>query len=830
MASRVTLFARIRVWLVLLLLVGSAGVALPAAGQAPPANLSTEDAPAGIAIAASAAYGGVYRPGSWVPVTIELENTSSDLQAELRVGVERSSTLYGTQVDLPNGARKAVTVYVFVPTSSRQLAVSLLAGDEPLASRAVTLTPRPSREQIVGIVTVEGSGPALPNRLADNRPVSSIALRIADLPDQAAGLSSFDTLVFDDLPTSELSTAQLTALRDWVVRGGQLVIAGGPGAERTLAGLPPLLQPVAISGNETVPAAILFGADTAATGLTLAQATALTGADGTTLSHPLQNSALPAAAPWLFGRQVGQGSVVFFAAALNTPDFARWPEAERFWSDLLQRNQSLPPGFGPDDMSRDRFIDGNIASMLTRLPILAFPPLELIGGLLLAYIVLVGPVTYLVLRRLDRLALGWLVVPALTLVFAFSAYGLSYARRGGDIVLNQITLIEAFDSGAGSAELARIRSFVGLFSPRQQQYELELAAAPAGSPVLTRPISLQGPWDQRSDAQAGVFLQPDQGGAPLAELPVAQWSMRGLINDEVREYNILQATVTLDGDKLSAEVHNNGDTPLVDLTVVQGNQVAHIGDLAPGERRTAPLSLARPGAGGFRADNIIPLSYLVYQAELDQANQPGGTPLDAEVQLRINLLDALYGYGPIQRSAWPLVVGWSQQTVLAVTLPAERADQRQLTMVMATPRLKLAGSALTLDRGWFVRSSSVAPEQVCMGSQGAGFSFVGPDGTRPVEVTLQLPQLFAGLQADRLVVHSAADGGWPADAGIEVLDWDSGAWVAQETRDRNLELTDPARFLSSSGAVKVRITPPPVASNAGCVYVDAAVAGNVMSR
>ena len=61
--------------------------------------------------------------------------------------------------------------------------------------------------------------------------------------------------------------------------------------------------------------------------------------------------------------------------------------------------------------------DQTIVAAVSNLPSLALPPIGGLLVLLFGYIVLVGPVNYLVLRRLDRREWAWFTVPALIVVF-----------------------------------------------------------------------------------------------------------------------------------------------------------------------------------------------------------------------------------------------------------------------------------------------------------------------------------------------------------------------------------------------------------------------------
>lgn len=779
---------------------------------------------AGITLDARPAFGSIYRPGSWVPVYVTVQNDSSDIAAEVRI-TARSSATFGTTLDLPNGARKTVTVYVFVPDSARRMTVHLVRQGSPvidqtstLAQQQVTLDPQNSRVHMVALLTGEGTSVRLPDRLAHDARVVNVSLDPAALPDRALGLAMFDTLVLNNVPTHALNEAAQTTLREWVLRGGHLVVAGGPGAEQTLAGLPPELQPVQVLGQEPVAATALLGDATADLG-TLSLARVEPVAEARIL--PVTGINPVGELPLLVERPAGSGSVTFFAAALNVPALDNVADEQRFWSNLLRQRQNLPVGFGPANPNLDMFTESNVATSLTRLPALELPALATLGLLLLTYIVLVGPVTYLLLRKLDHQALGWIVVPALTIMFALVAYGMGYAKRGGDVVLNQISLVEPLR--AGSAEdMARVRSFVGVFSPERRSYTLETPRA-----ALLRPISLQGPWDTGQGSQSGVFLQdqslPAVSGAQATNLEVPQWSMRAVMADELRPYQSVTAQVTLDGTKLTGVVRNVGDLPLRDVVLIQGEQVAHLGDLAPGEEQQAALTLDTASShNNFQGHT--PLSYLIYGDEMDRMQKSHSQPLPPDKQLRAGLLDALYSYGPTTRNAQPMLLAWADQSLLTVEVVDQRVARQQLSLITFNPRLHVTSQELTLGQGWMERRIEADPESQCMGSQGIGFTLFG----QPVIETLRLPPELAGLQPEQITLIPLADGPWPADITVELFDWNAGEWMTQSVDAQPLTLEQPAGFLSNRGEMRLRINGEVGMQNApGCMIIDAALAGTM---
>lgn len=805
---------------------------LPITGAVPePADPNAASDATGIALNAVPLYDGIYRAGSWVPIRVTADNEGADLAAMVQVNTNRG-TVFAANLDLPRGARKTVLVYAFISNLNRRMTVRLMDGERQLAQKNVALEPHAGNEQMVGVISDDGVGIRLPDRLTTNARLVGVPIGLNDLPEHALGLSSFDALIFNDVATAPLNEAQRSALQEWVLRGGQVIVGGGATAARTLDGLPQALQPVRVTGTQQVPAAtLLSSAEGWREQLILAQTEPTGGTEATAQSYVRANSALKQSdeAQVVLERRLGRGSAVFVAFALNTPVLTSWPDGQRFWTELLPSRQVLPQDFAPNEMSADAFIESNVASVLTGLPALEFPSLLLLGGLLLAYIVLVGPVTYVILRRLDRQALGWIVVPVITLTFAVVAYGLGYAQRGGDVVFNQITLVEPLNPDEGTAAQARVRSFVGLFSPSQERYTINAQPTnSAESMPLMRPISIQGPWDPNTNTQTGVFLQDhlvgNGGSAQVTNLDVAQWSMRAMLADEVRPYRGLAAQLVFEGTRLRAEVVNNGDQPVRDVTLVQGNRIARLGTLAPGEQRNVLMLPLDAMLNAKFGGSVPPLSYLMYGEQLDKANTPGGVPLAADIQLRVRLLDSLYAYGPIQRGPQPLLIAWDQETPLQMSIPGKRAARQDLTLITFSPDLKVTGKTVELEQGWLERRFDVWPNGMCIGSQGPGVSMLD----QTVIGTLHLPRNFVGIEATELTLLTFADGVWPPELRIDLFDWERSEWVAQDASQRRLLIDEPARFVSSNGQVRVRLEGPvsPM-NNAGCLSVDATIKGSL---
>ena len=98
------------------------------------------------------------------------------------------------------------------------------------------------------------------------------------------------------------------------------------------------------------------------------------------------------------------------------------------------------------------------------------------GGLVVGYILLIGPGDYFFLRKLvGRMEWTWLTFPLVVVVVSVAAYVLAYRLKGDQLRVNQVDLVDV-DAASGRV---RGTSWLNVFSPRMESFDLSVAAAAA---------------------------------------------------------------------------------------------------------------------------------------------------------------------------------------------------------------------------------------------------------------------------------------------------------------------------------------------------------------
>jgi hypothetical protein len=222
--------------------------------------------------------------------------------------------------------------------------------------------------------------------------------------------------------------------------------------------------------------------------------------------------------------KVDRGWIDFIGLDLSGAPFDAWNGTADFWLKLISPGAAYPEG-APVDMSARQQFASSMVYPLNNLPMLDLPSVRGLAVLLGVYIIFVGPVNYLVLRRQRRLHLAWITIPAITLIFSAASFGLGYLLHGTDIFINKIALLQPLASGK-----ARVDSFIGLFSPARSAYSVRVDGGGLVSPLN----NYFDPWTnpETSGVTTGRAVSMVQGDpAYVNGLSVDQWSMQSFLSE-----------------------------------------------------------------------------------------------------------------------------------------------------------------------------------------------------------------------------------------------------------------------------------------------------------
>ncbi|MGQ9925721.1 MAG: hypothetical protein ACUVS4_02515 [Chloroflexaceae bacterium] len=543
----------------LLLLISLVFAGTPAQAQTPPS----------ITLEVQAGYdgAGTYRANFWFPVAVTVTNTGSDSVAVLAWSVPGSAAnSFEYVVDLPRGARKRVVFPVLHTDFNTRARLTLRIDGEEVVRQTIALnrigTEQPTLAVISSDATVLSSLQAA--RFTPDAATALVRLDPAMLPDDAALLAGLDAIFIHDLATDGLSSAQREALLLWMRMGGQLILGGGLRAEGILAGLAEV-SPVDVGAlRADLPAAALAafaGRPELAAGLPpltvnevrlQADARALDGAG------------------LLVARAEGAGQVIF--AAFDLAALRVWPGEAALWEKALQMapRAHIGPSF--------RWRGDNLLRSALQYRFVWLPSPWLMLALMVAYIAVIGPLNFLLLRWLRRVELAWVTTPLIALATLGLTYAGSVAMRGSEARVVQVAIVQ----GVEGVATGQATAFFGVFSPARQSYRLDFTAD-----------SLITPSSLASFESVPLMVRQEATSSSVPELLIDVGALRSvMVEQAVGDVPQVESDLRVEGGFLRGQVGLGGDAaPLRDVQIVAGAASGWIGDLQPGTAATVDLRL-----------------------------------------------------------------------------------------------------------------------------------------------------------------------------------------------------------------------------------------------
>lgn len=742
-------------------------------------GMAHAQAETGIDLTARVGLSGYCKEESWVPVRVLVENTGADVTGRVQVSFQNTNTgesVYGQDITLATTSRKEFFLYFYSQGFIRNLKVSLIADGKTLASDDLTLSCLGDEATLIGMLTDDPSNYDQLNEVRSLGGLTrAVPLQIADLPDRLQGWDALDVLVISGVDTSQLTEAQRDSLSAWVSKGGRLLAVGGPKWEATAIGIEDLL-PLSVTSTQTMddlsalpafvkdPSLLEEESAIAAVGRVREDAHILVEQDGL---------------PLIVEREMGFGKVFYLSVDPTLRPLSSWDAMVDVYSHLLG-----------SDPSRLDWVNGNWDTYAANSAVSTFgnagvPSSFYICGWLILYVVAIGPVNFLFLRK--RREMAWLTIPVVVLVFSALAYFYGFIFRGQKPIVNRITVMQAWDT---SAE-ADVRALVGVYSPSRSRYDLE-----ATDHFMLYPFD----WDTGFQAGDDWLMLMDESGTTIPDVRV---EIGGLQSVEAQGTlpalpitHDLTVHVNAGDPALNGTITNSSEFILRDAILFTSGEMRRLGDFSPGDMKNIRLSLESDSSGPdfYTLDSwtVLDLNYYVEPDE-DEMSRRRHT-------MEMLLSGTNYYYNSNEGNWGVYLMGWLEEPMLPVGVKdqAFEANDTTLYVVRLTPSFDVAGDA------WRLPPSLMAWES----------SLPGATPYRSIEVPLGgyelhfhpvLPNDFTSVDQLILDINSPTFPN-PQDVTVSLWDFEIDQWVQIEDLQWGANhISNPERYLGPGDEVRLKV-------------------------
>lgn len=741
-----------------------------------------------VTLTAHAGFDGNCKQNAWIPIRVKVENKGADLNARIQVAYENTiggKSAHAVDISLPTNSRKEMFLYLYPDKYLSKVSVDVVVGDQVIVTTPLNINCIGSESLMIGSLSSDTLSTISINHDVQFAGFVRVAqLQLTDLPDQPQGWESLDALVIANVDMGSITDKQRIALKGWLAQGGKLLMTGGPQWQGTINGLDEIL-PVALNGTKTLndlsalqayaKTSIVLDAASSpaivATGKLQPKSVVLLEQDGV---------------PLLVQKQFGAGSIYYLAADPSLQPLKSWGGMPIFYGHLLGTH-SFHPGWSNPEW------DSSAANQaLAALPALGLPPTLYVLCLLGIYILVIGPINYLILRRMKRQELAWITIPAFVLLFTLVAYFSGFWIRGARPILNRLAIVNAWDG----IDQAQVRGLVGVYAPIRTKYTLQAGGLFLPYPFDSNNQTLQTNQGWLSVLHGTEILLPDilveSGGMKSTFLS-------GSVPAIKITHNLVLA-LSESNPTITGSITNNSKYTLKNAVLITVDDAKKLGDLAPGatKRVQAVLSFSPVGSDiyDFQSQNLYSYS---------QNDQP-----DDRVIRQNALMRALQTSGQIKNKVTSgiYLIGWVDDALLATSVQGQSFDSYDTTFytLALSPTLSSKPGPIKLTPGLFSWESST-PDLSPYMSDYYGRDI--PPGGYSLTFKLAVPihyssvkSLKLGLNANNITTNK------PTGIKVSLRDWQTGQWVAiADVTWGSMEIPDPARFVGPEGEISLRIDP-----------------------
>lgn len=608
-------------------------------------------------------YDGTVREATWFPITCEIMNDGPAFTGFIEI----SPASFGkgqTQrlpIELPTGTTKRVVIPTFSPSRyPTPMDVQLI--DSRGKVRGELLGARPQRQigwetKLIGSLPRTAAGTvALCSTKRDQPDIQPASARFqpAMFPDNPLVLEGLDAIYLNSETAVALRSSQANALIAWMNAGGHLIVAieqvsdvsGVPWLRNllpcepqdivsvatheelsrwleqntTVTNLPPgpvpprvsnrrkqafppgapptMPQPVSSPGEAFVRNA--FGELPADRSFEEAEIRVVTGKirDGRAVvsveGKPLIITA---------NRGLGRVTVLMFSP--EREPFKSWANLPSFWTQMLEvplelyTSTDFYSGYGNS-------VDGIFGAMIDSRQVHKLPVGWLLV-LLVVYLLVIGPVDRIWLKKINKPMLTWITFPCYVLFFSGLIYFIGYRLRSGDSEYTELHIVDVLPNGE-RAEL-RGRTYASIYSPANAKYPMHSAQKYA---------TLRGEYmGSRGGETSEKATLLHTGDNFKADVFVPVWTSQLYLSDWWQSSALpLVASVrpTADGWQLTVENRSGKPIPTARLAV-EGN-IFDVGEIPSGRAKTMSF---KPGAGSSLASFVNNQAH--YYANIAQQRQ-----------------------------------------------------------------------------------------------------------------------------------------------------------------------------------------------------------------
>lgn len=407
---------------------------------------------------------GSYKIGKYIPFQIKV-TSEEDFIGEIGVKVKSNNNAgmyesYNKELSVEAGKSSTVLIPVNLKEGIGGSEIDLIdSKGKILATKKVSLNNGRVNEYTlsVGVLSEDKSSLGYLSSVKQNNSsgyvstVKSLPLDLNYLQDLGLLIDGLDAIIVNNYNLANLNENNYKALSNWIEKGGSLIIGSGANEGKTIKNIDNNFLEVKTSGTKEETINIL-GED-----LKLVNSKA-TIENSKAIYFGTEDEALA------YSLSRGDGEIIVTSFDLGLEPFISSGISKDVMTKLLNKPFEKLNGNIQGNYNEDFYTINNLTKSI---PVGEITSVKVVITIVAIYALIVGFVVYIVLKKLNKRDLTWIIIPVLSLIFTviISLFGSSIKFK--DIIINQNNIIKINEDGRGT-----LKGYIGISSKNKEEINI----------------------------------------------------------------------------------------------------------------------------------------------------------------------------------------------------------------------------------------------------------------------------------------------------------------------------------------------------------------------
>lgn len=409
--------------------------------------------------------GGKYKAERYMPINIEVENLERDFNGEIELRIVADSAggynAYSKQVSAKAGESISVIIPVTFLADNNSGILCLVENDKVLYEKKFHISSGRVSEgnALTGLLTDDatalgylGDITYFDSSYSNVGRMNCVNIDESYLGENGLNIDILDLIVINNYNMANLNEEQYNSLNNWVNEGGTLIIGTGANESKTITNMNKNFLNISSEGT--------IERNVAITNENLNLILSQINLDGATVTNNSYGNKL------VYSLDRGAGTILVTTFDLGLEPFISSSDATLMLQNML---------IGTFDNIYQQDYNGSYNSssyqasyMLGNIPVEDVVSPITLGIILGIYAVLVGIVLYVVLKKMKRNELTWILIPITAVIFTILIYLLGSKMKFKDVVVNSVNIISTDENGKG-----QINGYIGIGSKNKDNLKIE---------------------------------------------------------------------------------------------------------------------------------------------------------------------------------------------------------------------------------------------------------------------------------------------------------------------------------------------------------------------